>query len=57
MHLLHLRHAGTFRPPMFPVKHQPQPEVETLIKINLLDFDPDLRRRFVTLVKAKRLLS
>jgi hypothetical protein len=40
---------------MFPVKHLPEPD--TLIKINLLDFDPDLRRRFVQIVRARRLLD
>ena len=54
---MHAPHAAAPRisTRMFPVKQLPEPD--TLIKINLLDFDPDLRRKFVQLVKARRLLS
>lgn len=55
MHALHPRHASPAPARMFPVKHLPDPE--TLIKINLLDFDPDLRRRFVQIVRARRFLA
>jgi hypothetical protein len=55
MHALHAAPARPISTRMFPVKQLPEPD--TLIKINLLDFDPDLRRRFVQIVKARRLLS
>lgn len=54
MHTDQPRHASqTGR--MFPVKHLTEPD--TLIKINLLDFDADLRRRFIQITRARRALD
>lgn len=55
MHSSDPRHASQSPERMFPVKHLPDPD--TLIKINLLDFDADLRRRFIQITRARRLLD
>lgn len=39
---------------MFPVKHpQPRPKSEP-VQISLLDYDPELRARFILITKARK---